>query len=126
IDVVQYLAYCGCFLGEVQDVIDLCRLAEHHQSYWLKAFGKYQEDSIRSLIFHEANASASITYEPTVVPGLLQTEAYARALMRNYRSPADEDLEFCVEARMARQQVMHRPNPARLAFFVHEDALKRV
>jgi transcriptional regulator with XRE-family HTH domain len=124
IDVVQYLAYCGCFLGEVQDIIDLCRLAEHHHGYWLNSHGQHLEDSVRSLIFHETTASASISYEPHVVPGLLQTVDYARAVIRRFGSRTEENVEFCVQARLERQRILHRPSPGQYTFFIHEHALR--
>lgn len=124
IDVVQYLAYCGCWLGEVQDVIDLCRVAEHQHGYWMSAFGQYHEDSIHSLVFHETAASTSISYEPHLVPGLLQTENYARALFPLYN--ITDHVEFVVHARMERQKIMYRSKPARFDFYLHEHVLRHV
>lgn len=125
VDVVTYLSHCGLKLGEVKDIIDLCREAEHDHGYWLTPLGQHREDSIHSLIYHEATASASISYESQVVPGLLQTENYARATIRRYESWTKEDLEYGVQARLQRRQVLHRRGAGKFTFYLHENALQQ-
>lgn len=123
VDVVQYLIYCGLDLAEVTEVIELCRVAELDLcGYWLSSHRNQLSDSARSLIYHETAAIASTWYEPQVVPGLLQTEAYVRALTTE-RWP-DWDIDRAVQIRMDRQQILHRWNPAKFSFFVHEHALR--
>src|SRR2546421_9820293 len=82
IDVIFYLGACGVYLAEAKEIMDLCRVAEHDHGYWLKAYGRYKEDSLRSLIFHATTASRSISYEPDLGPRLLPTKAYTRAVVR--------------------------------------------
>jgi hypothetical protein len=52
------------------------------------------------------------SWQPLVVDGLLQTEAYARGVLRGAR-PADSDalIEQLVTARMARQKIWEREDP---------------
>jgi transcriptional regulator with XRE-family HTH domain len=61
------------------------------------------------------------------VPGLLQTEDYARALIRATR-PQDriEATERLVTARMERQEILRRDNPPRLWYVIDEGVLRRV
>jgi transcriptional regulator with XRE-family HTH domain len=62
-------------------------------------------------------------YENQVVPGLLQTEAYARALYRMRRPTLDEEtIEEQVAARLARQDIFDH-NPAPTMSFVLEEAV---
>ncbi|MGW2491916.1 helix-turn-helix domain-containing protein [Streptomyces sp. NPDC001606] len=63
-------------------------------------------------------------YDNAVIPGLLQNEAYARAVLRN-RVPAyeDEELEKTLRLRLDRQEILHRKNPPTLSFVVWEPAL---
>jgi transcriptional regulator with XRE-family HTH domain len=56
----------------------------------------------------EAQAATLRWYEPLVVPGLLQTEDYARAIMSLRPGGAEDDLDTQVAARMARQSVLDR------------------
>jgi hypothetical protein len=61
----------------------------------------------------ESRASVLRSWQPLVVDGLLQTEAYARAMLRAGR-PGDSDaaIEQLVTARMTRQEIWQREDPA--------------
>ncbi len=63
-------------------------------------------------------------YEPAMVPGLLQTTEYARALMRSVIafSGIPDDTEEAVVARIARQHVLHSGD-RRFAVVLEEQAL---
>jgi len=123
VDLILYLAFCGTHRRD-QSLDALHRDAELMLGYWLSPHGPGLEDSVRSLVYHESTAIASISYEPQMIPGLLQTEDYAKAVIRQdgWRSP--ENIEFCLRARLARQGILHRPAPARFTFFLHEHALR--
>ena len=56
----------------------------------------------------EAEASALRSYEPLIVPGLLQTEDYARAILSLRPGGDDSDLDVQVAARLARQAVLEQ------------------
>ena len=56
----------------------------------------------------EAQATVLRWYEPLVVPGLLQTEDYARAILSARPDGNLSDLEEQVAARMARQTILDR------------------
>ncbi|MCC3655349.1 helix-turn-helix domain-containing protein [Streptomyces sp. S07_1.15] len=73
----------------------------------------------------EAGATALYVYAVYAVPGLLQTEDYARAGFRLQRPLLDEDIiEQRLSARMARQEV-HARRPAPLLSFIIEEAAVR-
>jgi transcriptional regulator with XRE-family HTH domain len=124
VDLIHYLGACRVFLPEAKDILDLCQDAHRHSDYWLETQGEHLEDSIKAVIYHESTCGSSTVYEPKVVPGLLQTEGYTRAMINRYSSRDGDNLEFCVRARMERQQILRRPIPPRFDFFVHEDALR--
>jgi transcriptional regulator with XRE-family HTH domain len=73
----------------------------------------------------EAEASKLRTFEPLVIPGLLQTPEYAAALTRAslVRDPAE--VARHVEARMRRQEILARENPPRYWAIIDEAALLR-
>jgi hypothetical protein len=61
------------------------------------------------------------------VPGLQQTEDYARALVKARRPHDDEEsIERTVRGRMERQASLVRPNPPKLTHIIHEGALRHV
>ncbi|ALV34309.1 helix-turn-helix transcriptional regulator [Streptomyces sp. CdTB01] len=73
---------------------------------------------------HEREAIALSWYDNAVVPGLLQTEAYVRAVLRNRVPAYDEDeIETSTAARLKRQEILHRRNPPTLSFIVWEPVL---
>ncbi|HEU4954616.1 MAG TPA: helix-turn-helix transcriptional regulator [Gemmatimonadales bacterium] len=74
----------------------------------------------------EEAASEIRTYEVQFVPGLLQTEEYARAvaLLMHVREP-EEKIARRVDLRMARQRLLTRPDGPRLRFLLDEAALRR-
>jgi transcriptional regulator with XRE-family HTH domain len=71
----------------------------------------------------EAEARLLWTYECRLIPGLLQTEAYARALFESRVPPlSDEQIETQLNGRMDRQRLLHdRPNTE--YSFIIEEAL---
>lgn len=76
----------------------------------------------------EEQAISLYTYECRVVPGLLQTDAYARAVMWNVpQRPTDEQVEQRVAARFARQELLstNRERPTAFSFIVEQAVLER-
>ncbi|CRK60837.1 hypothetical protein [Alloactinosynnema sp. L-07] len=71
--------------------------------------------NLRSLVFHEATANRSVAHEPEVIPGLLQTEPYFRALFADF-GMSSEEMDAFAAVRMERQLVMFRNNPAKFTF----------
>lgn len=65
-------------------------------------------------------------YETTLVPGLLQTKAYARSLIENRIPPLDEEtVEERVAARVERQSILtDRKPPVGLSFILYEAVLR--
>ncbi len=75
----------------------------------------------------ESEAASIRDFELAMVPGLLQTEDYARALMRG-DSPElrDEEVERRVEVRMARQRVLVRDDRPQIWAILDESVVRRV
>ncbi len=76
----------------------------------------------------EQAAARLQTFEPISLPGLLQTEDYAEAVIRtNWVSLADDVVAQRVHARLTRQAVLSRsPDPLELHCVIDESALRRV
>ncbi|MEW2301691.1 helix-turn-helix transcriptional regulator [Streptomyces sp. NPDC006655] len=80
----------------------------------------------QGLVDHEQEAVGILSYESLVVPGLLQTRDYCRAVF-GYRYPAlgSETSEQWVDARMERQLVWQRERPPVGHFIIEESVLRR-
>jgi len=73
----------------------------------------------------EAQARRLRWFEPLVVPGLLQTEAYARAILSTRMGATREELDEAVAARMERQRILDREHPPELWVILDEAVLRR-
>ncbi|SET43894.1 helix-turn-helix domain-containing protein [Nonomuraea wenchangensis] len=73
----------------------------------------------------ESNAHNLRTWQPLVVPGLLQTRAYARAVLRGEPSVGDATVDDATEARIARQTIFDRPEPPLYVAVIDESVLDR-
>jgi len=71
----------------------------------------------------EASARSLCYWHPTLVPGLLQTPAYARAVYEAMHGPDQPDLAATVAARMDRQALLYEEN-RRFEFVIGEAALR--
>jgi transcriptional regulator with XRE-family HTH domain len=75
----------------------------------------------------EQEAARIHGWELGAIPGLLQTERYARSVVMARRPQADEAaIERTVAARMERQIILVRDKPPLLWYVVHEGALRHV
>ncbi|MER0243024.1 helix-turn-helix transcriptional regulator [Streptomyces sp. HSW2009] len=70
----------------------------------------------------EREANAIRSFQSQIMPGLLQTEAYARAMLAAVRP---DNLDDLVAARMTRQAVFERDEPPHTWFIVEEQVLRR-
>lgn len=73
----------------------------------------------------EASASRLRWYEPLVVPGLLQTEAYASAVFRTRFGVTDNEVAEKAAARLRRQEILDRDHPPQLWMILDEAVLRR-
>ena len=102
-------------LGSGEHLQRLCRLARH---------SKYPEYFAEAAELEKLATTIS-EYAPMLVPGLLQTEAYARDLTRTAQLFApQEEVDNRVTARMERQRLLDEPTPPELWAVIHEAALR--
>ena len=74
----------------------------------------------------EREALSLRTWELAVMPGLLQTADYARAILRGVQpDDTDEENEQQADARLERQQILARQDPPMLWAIMDEPALRR-
>ncbi|WP_030910215.1 helix-turn-helix domain-containing protein [Streptomyces sp. NRRL F-5126] len=79
----------------------------------------------RDFALIEAEVLSRFSYDPLLVPGLLQTEAYARAVFAGHCPPLNEEIiDQHTEARLSRQKLLSRVPLAELSFVISEEALR--
>jgi hypothetical protein len=93
---------------------------------WWHAYRGVLPPTYRDFISLESQASGIRTLETSVVPGLLQTPEYARAVTRAAVGTLQEaQLDALVEVRLARQDVLHADPPLELSAVLDEAVLRR-
>ncbi len=96
------------------------------RNHWWHAYRGVLPPTYRDFISLESQASAMRTLETTVVPGLLQTPEYARAVTRAAADGLTEErLDTLVEVRMARQDVLRGDPALQLSAVLDEAVLRR-
>ncbi|WP_440099941.1 helix-turn-helix domain-containing protein [Streptosporangium sp. H16] len=101
-------------------VMDLARGARE-RGWWEQYKGVFTG----TYVGLEAEASSIDTFEPLVIPGLLQTSAYTAELTRASLVHDPAEIDKHVEARMRRQEILQRPNSPRYRAIIDEAALLR-
>jgi transcriptional regulator with XRE-family HTH domain len=102
----------------VDELVALARAAR--QRSWLTAFRDVTSSQYVTFVGYEAAASIIRQFEPTLIPGQLQTEEYARAVTLEY---APDRVDQLVEIRIRRQELLE--DPKRLFFFILDEAVIR-
>jgi hypothetical protein len=109
-------ARLGMFLG-------LIRRAGAPQ--WWDDYGDVTPEWLAYYLYLESIATRIRMYAPGLIPCLLQTEAYAHAVVsRNYPEASADQVDRLVELRLRRQERLQGPEACQLWAVVEEDALR--
>ncbi|GAA2266577.1 helix-turn-helix transcriptional regulator [Glycomyces scopariae] len=115
------LALYGVTGEEAETLIELARGATERG--WWQKFGRIIPDWFGFYVGLEEEATSIETYESEVVPGLFQTEDYARVLFR--LTTHEPEIDQKVDARMQRQKILTRENPVHISAILNEAVLLR-
>jgi transcriptional regulator with XRE-family HTH domain len=109
------------------ELADMARRATE-RGWWQSVGNDVVTKTLANLIGLETEARTIRSYEPELVPGLVQTEAYARAIMRAWQ-PAwtARDIDRRAEVRLGRQEILTRsdPPPPQVSLILNEAVLRR-
>src|SRR5215471_8204370 len=112
-------------VAQRQALLDMARAG--HRKGWWAVWDVVLPTGFGIMVGLEAEAASLRVYEAQVVHGLLQTEAYARAVMTSVRwRQTPEEIDRLVKLRMQRQAVLHRPDPLELWLILDESVLWRM
>jgi transcriptional regulator with XRE-family HTH domain len=126
----------GARRASLRDIRDLCQLYGVADSAYLMDLARrarqpgwwtqYEDLGLGPYIGLEQDASVITLFSMYFVPGLLQTQEYARAIIKGIAPKIDSKiLDQRVEARIRRQEVLERENPPRFEVLLDEAALHR-
>jgi transcriptional regulator with XRE-family HTH domain len=118
LDVSAFIAVCGIRSPEKERLMGLA--LDQHRPGFLQP---HLPTQLRTLINHENKARAITDFESTLVPGLLQTDAYMRALLTETGLVPEEEINDRVAAKLGRQNLLSRSDRL-FTFYVHEFAFR--
>lgn len=121
---ITLLDYYGASAEKRAELIDLWQNANRMSE--LQPIEDSLPESYQTLLGFEAEASSLSAVEGHFVPGLLQTEDYAHAVMRSLLpEESDEGIRQRVMIRMRRQEALSRRNAVRLWAILDEAVIRR-
>jgi transcriptional regulator with XRE-family HTH domain len=109
--------------ARTDELINLGRAARDRT--WWSDYRDKATSGLLQLIGYESAASARRNFEPLLVPGLLQTEDYARAIISALdETVSTERVNTLVEIRMRREELVRGANPPQLYFVLDEAVIR--
>lgn len=124
-DVQALLTLYGVSRKTTRDALRKLSL-EVWQKGWWEGYAHDVDPSMIDYAWLEARATEIKSFNTAVLPGLLQTPAYAEAVIRAVDPDVpDSQIDRWIEVRMIRQQVLTRPRPVRMTAVLDESVLRR-
>lgn len=127
-DVNRMLDLYGVEKGERRDALIALSRDKGHENGWWHRYGDVLPEWFQVYVSLESEAETLREYESELVPGLLQTEDYAQAILQTApNTEPDDEIERTVAARLARQEALTRErNPVRFWAVLNEAVARRM
>jgi transcriptional regulator with XRE-family HTH domain len=122
-DISAILAICDITGPKRDELLELSSRA--YELSWWQQYGDRLPAELTTLSNYEDAAITITNFETSVIPGLLQTPNYMRALMRHTPAIPLDEVDERIEARQLRQCIFNREHPANFGFYLDEYALLR-
>jgi transcriptional regulator with XRE-family HTH domain len=112
--------------GQVDSLVALARAARERS--WWSAYRDVAPSSLLQLIEYEYAASVVRQFETTFIPGILQTEDYARTVIQDYYNErqGSDKLRALVELRIRREDLFDADNRPSFQFMLDEAVIRRL
>jgi hypothetical protein len=111
---------------KADSLLALARVARERS--WWSMYRDVAPPSLLTLIEYESAASVVRQFETTFIPGILQTEDYARAVIQDYYNerPGSDKLRALVELRIRREDLFDADNRPSFQFMLDEAVIRRL
>jgi transcriptional regulator with XRE-family HTH domain len=123
-DVADLLTLYGLTEGSARNVL-LGLAQQANEPGWWHRYSDTMPDWFSTYVGLEQAATIIRSYEAQYVPGLLQTDAYAKAVVELGEAVRPDEVSKRVELRMERQQLLHTPKPPDYWAVIDEAVLRR-
>ena len=124
-DLKVLLGHYGIVAGDrIEGLIALAKAAKDRS--WWRGYSGIAAPKLLQFVEYEAAATITRNFEPLLIPGLLQTEEYAREVIGKVseQMPKD-DLDALVSLRMKRQELLEPSGPPPWFFFILDEGVVR-
>lgn len=106
----------------IDNLLEVARVARK------ESWGDYRDvlgGALLTYLGFESSSKIIRTYQPLLVPGLLQTEEYGRAVLADVYGNSSDGVERKWQARQRRQELHERDRPPKMFFLLDEAAIRR-
>ncbi|TGN72270.1 XRE family transcriptional regulator [Streptomyces bauhiniae] len=130
VEPADVMALCDIYEADAEHrdtLVGYATVTKTKKDWWQKReLAPVISPGFKAYLGQEAVAAAVQNYENEFVPGLLQTEAYVRALPLPTQELSPAEIDKLVAVRMTRQEALHREDsPLKLTAIINESVLKR-
>ncbi|RSN71687.1 MULTISPECIES: helix-turn-helix domain-containing protein [Actinomadura] len=123
-EVMELLELYGITGDKRTELVQLAR--EARKKGWWHSYEDVLSTGFSDYLAFESEALTYRTFQSQLIPGILQTADYARAIFRGARPRTTEEIERAVEARLARQErLTTSTNPLHARLVIDESTLHR-
>jgi transcriptional regulator with XRE-family HTH domain len=123
-DLLALLSYYG--IRDKRQIEELIELAQTSRKQRWSEYRDIIDPEFLVYLGHESVASVLRQYQLLLVPGLLQTEEYARAILSGVYDSDSQLIDRTWQARLERQELLERDDPPQLYFILDEAVVRRV
>lgn len=123
VDVAAVLGALGADNKVREELVELAR--NTNGPHWVASGLPEQQRQLAALLEIERDATRIVDVSAALIPGMLQTSGYARAIIGAGGVP-DDEVETRVAIRVGRRDAVARPNPTKLLAIIDESALHRM
>jgi Domain of unknown function (DUF5753) len=110
---------------KIRTLVELARGARERS--WWSVYADVANPRYLQYIEYETAAFTMRSFQPLVIPGILQTYEYAQAIMRQFAPYTSEGrTDALVDLRVRRQELLERPEPPYFYFVLDEAVVRRM
>jgi transcriptional regulator with XRE-family HTH domain len=123
-DLRVLLGYYGADSAKTNSLVEVARTAREVPRW--NVYKDVATPEYITFLGYESSASVIRNFEPLLVPGLLQTEEYARTVISLITSQEPQKVDSLVDLRIERQELLVRDPGPSLHFIIDEAVIRRV
>lgn len=123
-DLRRMLELYGASAEDQAALEEMAERGRRAEQPWWRVYSDTLTERYAELLSFEAEAQGELDYQTVIIPGLLQTERYARAVTAvGFASLGPDQVDALVEVRMRRQQILAQDAPLEYSCVITEAAL---